>query len=202
MNKLLFDFGHGEETPGKRSPDGQLREYAYVREIGNRVAEYFRTYTNVPVSIITPETSDVSLKERVARANRTVDADPSQKCLFVSFHVNAAPGEGWQRARGWEVYVARTSSQASKDLANTLYQAANDLGCKTRRPKPSQNYWCQNFYVLKNTKCPAVLTENFFQNNKEDMEFLLSETGKETVVNIHILGLSRYLNIPCAVKLA
>lgn len=25
--KILIDNGHGENTPGKRSPDGSLREY-------------------------------------------------------------------------------------------------------------------------------------------------------------------------------
>ena len=27
--KILIDNGHGIDTPGKRSPDGVLREYAY-----------------------------------------------------------------------------------------------------------------------------------------------------------------------------
>ena len=27
--KVLIDNGHGENTPGKRSPDGRLREGAY-----------------------------------------------------------------------------------------------------------------------------------------------------------------------------
>lgn len=30
---ILIDAGHGSNTPGKRSPDGKLREYAYAREI-------------------------------------------------------------------------------------------------------------------------------------------------------------------------
>lgn len=35
--KVLIDNGHGANTPGKRSPDGRLREYAYAREIAGRV---------------------------------------------------------------------------------------------------------------------------------------------------------------------
>ena len=34
---ILLDAGHGESTPGKRSPDGRLREYKYCREIANEV---------------------------------------------------------------------------------------------------------------------------------------------------------------------
>ena len=30
--KILIDNGHGENTPGKRSPDGSLREYAIRRQ--------------------------------------------------------------------------------------------------------------------------------------------------------------------------
>lgn len=29
--KILLDNGHGQNTPGKRSPDGHFREYAYNR---------------------------------------------------------------------------------------------------------------------------------------------------------------------------
>ena len=35
--KILLDNGHGENTPGKRSPDGKLREYLYAREIASMV---------------------------------------------------------------------------------------------------------------------------------------------------------------------
>ena len=31
--KILIDNGHGQETAGKRSPDGRLLEWSYNREI-------------------------------------------------------------------------------------------------------------------------------------------------------------------------
>lgn len=34
--KILIDNGHGRETPGKRSPDGTLREYAWNRLIAGK----------------------------------------------------------------------------------------------------------------------------------------------------------------------
>ena len=36
---IILDAGHGENTPGKRSPDGKLREYKYCREIMKSVKE-------------------------------------------------------------------------------------------------------------------------------------------------------------------
>ena len=41
--KVLIDNGHGVETEGKRSPDGRLREYAYTREIADRVMNRLQT---------------------------------------------------------------------------------------------------------------------------------------------------------------
>ena len=52
-----------------------------------------------------------------------------------------------------------------------------------------------SFYILKHTKCPAVLTENLFQDNKEDVDFLLSEEGKRTIVSLHVKGICKYLGI-------
>ncbi len=40
--KVLIDNGHGENTPGKRSPDGRLREWAYSREIADLVVAGLR----------------------------------------------------------------------------------------------------------------------------------------------------------------
>ena len=35
--KVLIDNGHGENTPGKRSPDGRLMAWAYSRELADMV---------------------------------------------------------------------------------------------------------------------------------------------------------------------
>ena len=35
--RILIDNGHGENTTGKRSPDGKFREYSYAREIAKSI---------------------------------------------------------------------------------------------------------------------------------------------------------------------
>ena len=45
--KVLIDNGHGENTPGKRSPDGRLREWAYSREIADMVVVGSVSYTHL-----------------------------------------------------------------------------------------------------------------------------------------------------------
>jgi N-acetylmuramoyl-L-alanine amidase len=42
-----------------------------------------------------------------------------------------------------------------------------------------------DFYIIKHSNCPAVLTENFFQDNKKDVEILESKHGIDLITDIH-----------------
>ena len=43
-----------------------------------------------------------------------------------------------------------------------------------------------NFYVLRHTNCPAILSENFFMTNeRECKKFLLSEQGRIDIAEVH-----------------
>lgn len=190
--KVLIDNGHGVETPGKRSPDGRLREYAYTREIADRVVSNLQQ-TGIDVTRIVPEETDVPLVERVARANRAY-AEAGKQAILVSIHCNAmGSGTEWMSARGWSVFVGGNASLKSKQLARTLAQAALSKKVKVRQPSPQALYWTADLYICRKTNCPAVLVENFFQDNKEDVEFLLSEKGKQCVTDIIIEGIVKYL---------
>ena len=118
----------------------------------------------------------------------------SKGVLLVSIHCNAAgDGTSWLPARGWAVYVDPTASQDSKRLATALANAAEDYGLNVRKETAGINYWVQSLYICKHTLCPAVLTENLFQDNKEDVGYLLSEKGKQTIVNLHVEGIIKYI---------
>lgn len=190
--KVLIDNGHGTETPGKRSPDGRLREYAYTREIANRVMDKLHA-AGIDALRIVPEETDVPLKERVARANKA-HAESGKQALLVSIHCNAmGSGADWMPARGWSVFVSGNASQKSKLLARTLAEAALSKGVEVRQPSRQLLYWTADLCVCRETNCPAVLVENFFQDNKEDVDFLLSAAGKQCVTDIMVEGIVNYL---------
>lgn len=185
---VLIDNGHGVETAGKRSPDGRLREYAYAREIAARLEQALKE-RGIEAVRITPEENDVPLSERVKRVNKY----GTDNMVLVSIHCNAAgDGTSWLPARGWAVYVDPTASQESKRLATALANAAEDNGLNVRKETAGINYWVQSLYICKHTLCPTVLTENLFQDNKEDVDYLLSEKGKQTIVNLHVEGIIKY----------
>ena len=189
--KVILDAGHGKDTAGKRSPDGRLLEYAYAREIAVRLERELKA-RGYDAQRIVPEENDISLKERCNRANR-IYAAAGKKAILVSIHCNAAGADGkWHDARGWSAYVSRNASKKSKELACRLIDAAETQGLKVRRYSQNEPYWTQNLAICRDTNCPAVLTENLFQDNKDDVDYLLSEKGKQAIVELHVEGIMAY----------
>lgn len=193
--KILIDNGHGENTAGKRSPDGMFREYLYAREIACEVERRLRSM-GYDVERIVKENVDVPLSERVSRVNEECRENGVANVLLVSIHCNAAgSGAEWMSARGWSAYTTkgRTKSDA---LAECLYSEAekNFPGMKIRKDMQDGDCdWEEDFYILRKTKCAAVLTENFFQDNKEDVLYLISYAGREAVVKTHVDGIVNYI---------
>lgn len=194
--KILIDNGHGENTAGKRSPDGRLREYRYCREIAEEVVRQLKSQGYDAEQIVT-ENADISLGERCNRVNAWCDRLGSKNVCLVSIHNNAAgSGAAWMTARGWEAWTSKGQTQGDK-LADCLYDAAQKYlpsGTKIRtdmtdgdRDKES------NFTILYRSKCPACLTENLFQDNREDVDLLLSECGRAAIVRLHVEGIKAYV---------
>lgn len=193
MVKVLIDNGHGENTPGKCSPDKRLREYAYAREIARRVEKCLRCKGYNAQRIVEEET-DVPLSERCKRVNDICKQVGTKNVLLVSIHNNAAGGDGkWHEARGFSAHVGLNASSKSKMLAQYLWNEAIQQGLKGNRSVPSAPYIAQNLAICRDTACPAVLTENLFQDNKEDVELLLSEEGKEKVTATHVNAIVNFI---------
>ena len=192
--KILIDNGHGEETLGKRSPDGQFREYSYCREIAELIVNELKDLGYDAERIVT-ETKDISLKERVKRVNKICNEIGSDNVIFISVHCNAASNGEWTNARGWSAYTTKGQTQSDM-IADCLYEEAEKqlIGQKIRTDyRDNDKDWEENFYVLNNTKCGAVLTENFFMDNKEDVAYLNSNEGKRAIVNTHVYGIINYI---------
>lgn len=196
MKKVIIDAGHGINTKGKSSPDCALMEWRYNREIANAIAQGL-ILQGYDAEVIVPELEDVSLKERVDRVNRIACKYGISESLLLSVHVNAAGnGSQWMNARGWCAYTFPGHTE-SDDIADCLYLAAekNLPGQKIRTDYSDGDPDIESaFYILKHTLCPAVLTENLFMDNKEDCRFLLSSTGRQAIINLHIDGIISYLN--------
>lgn len=205
---IILDNGHGENTTGKRSPDGTLREYAYAREIVKRLKTTLEKI-GYKVELLVPENKDIPLLTRVARTKIICHNYKDYDIILLSIHCNAAPpnDNAWHSARGWCAYSSVGKTKSDK-LVKCLYEAA-DVYLKdyvssfhiagtprTQRPirdtKDESRGWEANFTILKDTPCTAVLTENMFQDNREDVSFLLSEKGKQAIIDLHLAGIVKF----------
>lgn len=199
---LLFDFGHGTRkyTKGKRSPDGSLYEGEWNREVGMMIVDGLREL-GVDCRVIVPEDEDISLPKRCDRANKIVKDNPGKKCRYISIHINAAPGEGWNdKASGASIYVSKNASVESVKMAQNYYDMVEAFALKGDRSVPTERVWRANYKVLVGTNCPAMLSENLFMTNHKEVEFLKSRNGKETIANLHIAALCKYMGIPYGFK--
>ena len=191
---ILLDNGHGIDTPGKRSPDGFFREYAYTRNLAVQIKERLASL-GLDCRLLVPELEDIPLPTRCARVNRICKEFGNDQVILISLHVNAA-GNGWEwmNARGWSCYTTRGKTVADS-LATSLYEAAKEHlpGMRLRTDYTDGDPDIESsFYILRHTICPAVLTENLFMDNKEDVTFLESPEGSQAIVSLHVAGIIKY----------
>jgi N-acetylmuramoyl-L-alanine amidase len=205
---VILGTAHRKREPGKESPDGRLKEYLYSREIVSELEKALKdagleTFVDfmpydLQKNMQTPSKSLERQRElglRVNEVNRLCRAYGKNNCCYVSIHVNAALADGnWHPANGWQVCVSPNCSPNSKQLAGYLFDAAAATPIRCRKPSLDRKYWEQSLYVLNRTLCPAVLTENMFQDNRDDVEYLLSDIGRKEIVGLHLEGILRYID--------
>lgn len=191
---VIIDNGHGENTPGKCSPDRSLLEYKYTREIAQDLKREL-TRAGIKAIILVPEMTDVHLNVRCRRANEIAREHGTKNTLLVSIHCDAVGADGkWHNVRGWSARVALNASKQSKTLATLLASSAKNKRVKVNQPLPKQPYWSQSLAICRDTICPAVLVETGFQDNKEDCAWLLSPEGRKTTAEILHEGIIRYID--------
>lgn len=181
----ILDNGHGKETAGKRSPiweDGsQLFEYEFNRDVVSRISDIL-WQENIDHEILVPEDQDVSLANRVKRANVFAKKNPNS--IVLSIHGNAGGGQGW------EIWTVPSEGVSNSDkIAMIFYQEVQKefLGFKMRKglseKEPDKE---AAFTILTKTTCPAILTENFFYDDKEECRLMMTDKFRQKIAKAHV----------------
>jgi N-acetylmuramoyl-L-alanine amidase len=195
--KILIDPGHGIDTPGKRSPDFKFREYLFNRQVSDLLLPRLRG-RGLDADLVVTETNDISLETRARRVNKVCDRYGAGNVILLSIHANAAGlGDDWMTASGWEVYTTKGETRADL-LAECLHIAF----AKTFPEKKMRGDWSdgdadkeRDFYIIKKTRCPAVLLENFFYDNREECAWLLKEETRRRIADAIVDGVLLYLGM-------
>ena len=193
--KIFIDNGHGQFTPGKRSPDGEFLEYHYNREVAKRIVSDLQD-RGYDAELLVPELGDIPLKERCHRVNKWCLLHGKQNAIVVSIHVNAhGNGTQWTKASGWSIYTSKGKTAADK-LATAIAEAAKkylpDMQMRADWSDGDIDFE-EEFYILKHTKCPAVLSENGFMTNEQECRWLQTRQAKQAITDLHVEGIIEYL---------
>ena len=101
-------------------------------------------------------------------------------------------------ATGWSCYTCKGQTESDR-LADCLYKAAEQIlknkVIRSDYARDGDPDWEEDFYILRHSLCPAVLTENFFMDSRSDLEYLQSRVGKQAVVDTHVEGITEYLHL-------
>jgi N-acetylmuramoyl-L-alanine amidase len=161
--RIFVNPGHGPYSggrydPGAVGPTGK-REAEQVLKVGEYVAAYLKSAGHV---VLLFQDGDPAIKPVTDTCN-SWNAD-----YFVSIHRNAAAtGAAW----GIETY-SLTAAGKGRDLA----MAVQDCLLKAFPQSPNRGVKTANFYVLRKTSCPAILTEVGFISNPLEERWFESET--------------------------
>lgn len=193
--KVLIDAGHGIDTPGKRSPDGSFLEYLWNRQIADLVLTGLRT-SGIDADLVVTETNDITLRTRAMRVNKVCSILGADNVLLISIHANAA-GNGmfWSSATGWECHTSPGKTKSDPLAEAFYYSFSRAFPDKRMRRDLSDGDSDKesSFYILTKTRCPAVLLENFFYDNRTECRWLLQEETKVRIADAIVAGLKKYL---------
>ena len=184
---IALDDGHGMKTPGKRTPKLPDGTIIHENEFNRAVVKLmdadlkrigFRTL------LVAPNDDDPSL------ATRTNLANSKKADIYVSIHYDAFDGKfDGNDPSGHSLHIYPKSSKSRK-LAECIHKyyiqgtVQNDRGIKE-----------SNFHVLRETKMPAVLSENGFMDNEKEAMLMLNKAFQEEVALEHVKGICDYFGV-------
>jgi N-acetylmuramoyl-L-alanine amidase len=170
---VVIDAGHGGHDRGG-VPGDRYAEKVYTLDVARRLQARLRS---MGFRTIMTRNGDyfVSLGGRCAIANAQRNA------IFVSIHFNSAPREG---ADGIETYYY---SRKSASLASSVHRyVVRAAGTEDRRVRS------RGFYVVRNTRIPAILVEcGFLTNRREGSRIAGSSAHRQRLADAIAMGIDR-----------
>jgi len=224
VSAIIIDPGHGGRDPGTIgyiSVNGKNTP-VYEKDIALKVAVSLRdrlTQTYPDKRIMMTRDSDVfrSLEQRAEMANAVTVRD-NEAVIFVSIHVNWGANPN---ARGYEVWhitsghrrtvLEPSRSNYSSDI-NAILNAMLEEEFKTEsillansilmgfegvfgNSLPSRGRKANDWFVVRNSRMPAVLVELGFVSNRQDAALMTAERGLQNFTASLYNGITNYIGI-------
>jgi len=175
MTKILIDPGHGGSDPG--AVGYGLKEKDLTLKIAKKIQALLKGYKNVSVKLSRTGDTYPTLTQRAVDANKW-GAD-----FFLSIHINAGGGTGYEDYRYTQVSASSDTGKIQSTIHDAIMKAIKPYGCSTRGKKAA------NLAVLRQTNMPAVLTESLFIDRPADAKLLKDDAFLDEIAQGHVNGL-------------
>ena len=169
---VIIDPGHGGHDMGGRS--GQVYEKHLALDTSARL-EIFLQSKGIRTVMTRRSDTFISLPGRVAMANKYDQA------IFVSVHYNFTTKKD---VSGLETFY---NTPKSRQLAAFVNEGMN-----ARVRAINRGVKFARFYVIRNTKCPAILVECGFVSNKTERERMKQSWFRQSLAEGIGNGILRY----------
>jgi len=188
MKTIFLDGGHGgmingiyQTYPRKMhsfSKNEILYEGVYNRIIKNKLIDRMLKL-DIKYIDVCPTELDIDLDTRVDIINAYCKDFGNSNCLLISLHSNAGDGSGieiWTSIGQTksDLYAQMLGVQIKNDFPNVKFRADKSDGDLDKE---------SNFYILKHTKCPALLSEFMFFDNYEDYKLMIKPGFQDKYVD-------------------
>lgn len=173
--KIMIDPGHGGHDPGAVA--NGLKEKDLTLTIAKKTKVILEKLYGATVKLTRSTDVYVDLSQRARLANNW-GAD-----YFASIHINAGGGTGFETFRFDKLSAASSTGKQQKIVHDSIYnkikEKAGDRGKKSK-----------NLAVLRETKMPAILTENLFIDREKDAALLKQDAFLNLLAEGHAEGIA------------
>ena len=205
---VILDAGHGgidpktgryTTAPAKmwtHEATATEKEFVFHEGVFNRQVcrflEEMLLRRGIPTYRTYHESNDVSLSTRVSVANAYFMEHSG--AVLISIHGNAAANE---KAQGLEVFTSKGQTKSDVLAEHLIDCLAQELPAMKMRKDTTDGDQDKeaNFYILRKTKCPAVLSENGFFTNRSEAKLMMTVEYKKKIAQAHFDAVLRYLGV-------
>jgi N-acetylmuramoyl-L-alanine amidase len=173
---IVIDAGHGGHDFGAKIND-EL-ESKIVESLAKKI-KLLNLNTEIEIILLREDDSFIALKERTDKIN---ELNPN---LLISLHLNTSKNTS---TNGVSAYVS-----SENEFYKTSLEAANKLIDKISNNNLAKgDVKDVNLFIIKNSKCPAILLEVGYLTNENDKTYITSEDGESEIANRILAFLKQY----------
>ena len=183
---ILIDPGHGGWDPGKVGKNNELE-----KDINLAISEHLQMLLELGgATVFLTRSSDKALGDtkNTDLAARTTMPSDMQAHIFISIHQNAFPKENVKGAQAFYYDGSKEGERLAKSIQDRIQSYLDPENRKEAKAN-------KDYYLLRESKTPAVIVECGFLTNPEDLKKLMEENYQERMAWAIYLGILDYFAV-------